>query len=63
VAIPAAARWTDRQAEAVRFAILNMVASLGMENDGGDVFEREPEVVVGGEGGKNGADRLLYANS
>ena len=63
VAIPAAARCTDRQAEAVRFAILNMVASFGMENDGGDVFEREPEVVVGGEGGKNGADRLLYANS
>ena len=38
VAIPAAARWTDRQAEAVQFAILNMVALFGMENDNGDVF-------------------------
>jgi endonuclease V-like protein UPF0215 family len=40
VAIPAAARWTDRRAIAVRFAMLNMVASLGVENDGGDVSGR-----------------------
>lgn len=63
VAIPAAARWTDRQAEAVRFAMLNMVAPFGVENDDGDVSERGSKVVVGGEGGKNGSDRLLYANS
>lgn len=60
VAIPAAARWTDRQAVAVRFAMLNMVASFGVENDG-DEFERGSEVVVGGEGGENSSDRLLYA--
>lgn len=51
VAIPAAARWTDRQAIAVRFVMFNMVASFGAENDGGDVSVRGSEVVVGGEGG------------
>ena len=56
VAIPAAARWTDRQAETVRFAMLNMVASFGAENDDGDVSERGSEVVVGGEGSKNGSE-------
>ena len=38
VAIPATARWTDRRVVAVRFAILSMVASFGVENDGGDVL-------------------------
>ena len=61
VAIPAAARWTDRQAVAVRFAMLNMVASFRVKNDDGDVSGRVSEVVVGGEGGKDGSDRLLYA--
>ena len=61
VAIPAAARWTDRQAVAVRFVMLNMVASFGAENDGDDVSVRGSEVVVGGEGGEDGSDRLLYA--
>ena len=63
VAIPAAARWTVRRVVAARFAMLNIVASFGVENDGGDVSERGSEVVVGGEGSKNGTDRLLYAKS
>jgi len=63
VAIPAAARWTERQAVAVRLAMLSMVASSGVESDGGGASERGSEVVVGGEGGKNGTDRLLYAKS
>ena len=40
VAIPAAARWTDRRVVAARFAMLNIVASFGVGNDDGDVFER-----------------------
>ena len=63
VAIPAAARWTDRQAVAVRFVMLNMVTSPGVKNYDGDATERGSEVVVGGEGGKDGSDRLLYAKS
>ena|ERR1700753_3488840 len=59
VAIPAATRWTDRRVAAVRFAMLSIVASLGVENDHGDVCERGSEEVVGGEGGKNGSDRLF----
>ena len=63
VAIPAAARWTDRQAVAVRFVRLNIVASFGVENDDGDAAVRGSEVVVGGEGSKDSSDRLLYAKS
>jgi len=57
VAIPAAARCTDRQAEAVRFAMLNMVAPFGVENDDGEVSERGSKVVVGGEGGENNSGK------
>jgi hypothetical protein len=60
VAIPAATRWTDRRAVAVRFARFNMVAPLGVVNDDGNVLDVDQRWWSEVKEVKMLLDRLLY---